>query len=220
MPISKSPKALPSHRPGKSGGKRDENRKRQVAKLGKAGLVLFCERGLEAVSVDDIVRKAKVAKGSFYRYFSDKSELVEALFSPSHSQIQVALDLAQSQTSALQSPADLTRVYGSLASTIAVLVSNNPEVLQLYLQENRGPDIEARRPILNLSKLIDDAGWQMTLVAQKHGLLRSSYNAKLGSLSSIGSIERLLLAYRRQETDLSAAEMSSAVIEIILDGVR
>lgn len=220
MPISKSPKALPTQRPGKSGGKRAENRKLQVSKLGQAGLRLFCMRGLEAVSVDEIVREAGVAKGSFYRYFSDKAELVEALYSPFYSQIQDAMDRSLAQMDHIGSPEELTRVYGALAGAIAVLVSNSPDLLQLYLQENRGPDTPTRRPILQICSIIEIATCRMTEVAQTHGLLRTSYDAKLGSLATIGAVERLLLAYRRNETQFNAAEISRALIDIILDGVR
>lgn len=40
---------------------------------------LFVQHGFDAVSVDDIVTEAGVAKGTFYLYFKSKSELVEAL---------------------------------------------------------------------------------------------------------------------------------------------
>lgn len=220
MTISRNSKALPTIRPGKSGGKRDQNRKQQVEKLMRAGLVLFCERGLEAVRVDDVVTRAGVAKGSFYRYFSDKPALLGALFAPVEVELRDALHRAQTQMETLQCPDELTRVYGALAGVIAIIVVRDPEILQLYLQENRGPDSPVRRPILRLSTFIDDTAWQMTLLAQDHGLLRTDCDAKISSMCSIGGIERLLLAYRRKETECSAAEISNSLIEIILDGVR
>lgn len=220
MTISRNSKTLPRQRPGKSGGKRDENRKQQVAKLLRAGLVLFCEQGLEAVRVDEIAAEAGVAKGSFYRYFSDKSNLLDSLFTPINEQLRSALGHAQMQMQTLASPDGLTRVYGALAGAIAIIVVRDPLLLKLYLQENRGPDNSVRRPILELSAFIDSAAWKMTVIAQEHGLLRSNYDAKIGSMASIGAIERLLLAYRREETEFTAAEISRVLIEIILDGVR
>lgn len=40
---------------------------------------LFEVKGLQAVSIDDIVKKAGVAKGTFYLYFTDKFDLVSKL---------------------------------------------------------------------------------------------------------------------------------------------
>ncbi|WP_418665872.1 TetR/AcrR family transcriptional regulator [Allofournierella sp.] len=40
---------------------------------------LFLEKGVSKTSIDDIVKRAQVAKGTFYLYFKDKSELQQAL---------------------------------------------------------------------------------------------------------------------------------------------
>lgn len=40
---------------------------------------LFEAKGMQAVSIDDIVKKAGIAKGTFYLYFTDKFDLVTKL---------------------------------------------------------------------------------------------------------------------------------------------
>jgi len=45
----------------------------------EAGLAEFDERGLQAVRVDDIVRRAQISHGTFYLYFSNKEDLFKAL---------------------------------------------------------------------------------------------------------------------------------------------
>ncbi len=44
--------------------------------LVRAGQKLFSEHAVDAVAIDDIVREAGVAKGSFYKYFADKEALL------------------------------------------------------------------------------------------------------------------------------------------------
>jgi AcrR family transcriptional regulator len=44
-----------------------------------AAIGLFAQAPIDAVTIDDIVRAADVAKGTFYLHFSDKHALVEAL---------------------------------------------------------------------------------------------------------------------------------------------
>lgn len=43
-------------------------------RLQRAALALFLQYGIEAVTIDQIVDGARTAKGSFYRYFRDKTE--------------------------------------------------------------------------------------------------------------------------------------------------
>jgi AcrR family transcriptional regulator len=47
--------------------------------LVRAGQKLFSDHAVDAVAVDDIVREAGVAKGSFYKHFPDKEALLTAV---------------------------------------------------------------------------------------------------------------------------------------------
>src|SRR4051812_4080972 len=86
-----SPPLVPPSRPGRPGGARDQNRQRRVEQLSGAALELFLTRGLSEVTVDDIVARARVAKGSFYRYFTDKEALVDALVAPAAAEFRAAV---------------------------------------------------------------------------------------------------------------------------------
>lgn len=48
-------------------------------KLKEAALDIFCEKGVEATTVEDITEKADLGKGTLYRHFSDKEEVVLVL---------------------------------------------------------------------------------------------------------------------------------------------
>ena len=60
--------------PVQTGGR---GRRRQG--LVEAALSAFATKGVAATSVDDIVRAAGVAKGTFYLYFTTKDEIVDAV---------------------------------------------------------------------------------------------------------------------------------------------
>ena len=55
--------------------KKNEKYQRLIA----AAFDLFENNGISAVSIDDIVKKAGVAKGTFYLYFKDKFDLISKL---------------------------------------------------------------------------------------------------------------------------------------------
>lgn len=58
------------------GGKLLENKKIKMTKLYDAAYDLFTSKGVHATVVDEIVRRAGVAKGTFYLYCRDKYDLV------------------------------------------------------------------------------------------------------------------------------------------------
>lgn len=59
--------------------KPDRRRARTRAALLQAGESLFAAQSVDAVSIDDIVAAADVAKGSFYNHFTDKEALAREI---------------------------------------------------------------------------------------------------------------------------------------------
>ena len=56
-----------------------QKKNEKYQKLIAAAFDLFENNGISAVSIDDIVKKAGVAKGTFYLYFKDKFDLISKL---------------------------------------------------------------------------------------------------------------------------------------------
>lgn len=68
----------------------DENHPTRLLLL-DAGLALADHKSLTAISVDDIVRGAAVAKGTFYVHFSDRTAFLVALHARFHEQLRDAI---------------------------------------------------------------------------------------------------------------------------------
>lgn len=49
---------------------------------------LFIEKGYHATSIQDILNRSGISKGSFYNYFASKGELFKAVFTSIHSQLE------------------------------------------------------------------------------------------------------------------------------------
>mgnify|MGYP000558698586 CR=1 FL=1 len=56
--------------------KKGEQRKQELLKLAYR---MFIEKGYENTSIDEIVAKAGIAKGTYYYYFASKEETLEAV---------------------------------------------------------------------------------------------------------------------------------------------
>ncbi|WP_188207581.1 TetR/AcrR family transcriptional regulator [Alkalibacillus aidingensis] len=70
-----------------------EKKKRIIA----ASVDLFAEKGFHATSVQEIVGRANVAKGSFYNYFQSKNELVHSIYDYYYAVIQEQMDVAKQE---------------------------------------------------------------------------------------------------------------------------
>jgi AcrR family transcriptional regulator len=66
--------------------------RRTVRRLLEAGLAEFSARGLHAVSVDDVVRRAQTSHGTFYLYFSNKEDLFKALLRDALHEMKIITD--------------------------------------------------------------------------------------------------------------------------------
>lgn len=213
------PSAVPKARPGKVGGRRDTNRRERVKALLDGALPLFLERGIEGTTIDDIAKAAGVAKGSFYRYFESKARLVEALFRPVAEQMEAVLAACDEGLSQARDAEGMNAAYERLGEGFAKIVLSHTDVVQLYLQENRGPRTEARAPVRDLADLVVERAVHLTKTARQAGLLRP-FPAEVSARTVIGAVERLLFAVLSGEEVGNPLELPEHLTSLVLDGLR
>ncbi|WP_058485753.1 TetR/AcrR family transcriptional regulator [Defluviitalea phaphyphila] len=79
-------------------GKTEEKKKIKKQRLFETALELFLIKGINKTTVDEIVKKAKVAKGTFYLYFKDKYDLKEKIVAEQAYKIfEDAINLSRNQ---------------------------------------------------------------------------------------------------------------------------
>lgn len=214
-----APGRQPTRRPGQSGSKRDLNRKQRADELARAALGLFLKGGVEPVTIDDVTRAAGVAKGTFYRYFDDKTQLVEALIAPLTAAVRSSMETASSALANARTEAELGRAYVMLASELAQTLLPNAPVVQLYLQESRAPAVGARAPIRKLADEVTLHAIELTRLAHGRALLRDLPPAVTAN-AVVGAVETLLFRFLEGAALGSPEEASSALISMVLDGLR
>jgi AcrR family transcriptional regulator len=213
------PPHIPTSRPGQAGGKRDRNRRARTEGLLTAAEQLFLARGIEDVSIDDITRQAGVAKGSFYRYFPDKVELVRALLSPARERVVSAFERAEQQLREGGSDADLNRAYLRLGRELLVALLGSPNVTRLYLQESRAPAVHARVPVRELEAEVVRLALRVTEAAFSRGLIRRT-PPEVSTLAVIGAAERLLIAHFEGALEVEPAVAVQGLVSLVLNGMR
>jgi AcrR family transcriptional regulator len=213
------PKGVALKRPGPPGGVRDTNRLKKSQAIRDAALGLFLERGIEGVSVDDIMKAAKMAKGSFYRYFADQTALVEDLMAETKAVMVEALEATSRALETASTRDAQVKAYKRIGEVLATLLLEKPGQVRLYLQESRAPAVGARKPIVDLAALVTRYALEMTTKAQRHGILRPIPVA-VSALAVVGATERLLLAVLQGENVGNVLDVPAALTTLILDGLK
>ncbi len=212
------PRSLPAERPGPTGGKRDLNRRKRLAQFASAALELMQRHGVEAVTIEQICEGAGLAKGSFYRYFSGKPALVEALFERLAEQVDAAMARAETALAAADNTDALVMAYADLAMALAPVVVEEQAVVRLYLQERRGPRTEARAVIRDFGDRLLARGEALTLAARAHGLLRDLPPA-VTTRAVIGAIEAVAWSHLEGDLPGDPGALGEALISLVLEGV-
>lgn len=216
-PSTKSPRAL--KRPGPVGGLRDTNRLQKTQAIREAALTLFLDLGIERVSVDDIMSESKMAKGSFYRYFTDQAQLVEELVKPLKTQMVEVLDGCLKEIEQAFTRSAQNEAYSNVGRVLAGLLIEYPGPVRLYLQESRAPAVGARVPIIELSRLVTRYAIDITSSALEQGLIKNVHPT-VSALTVVGTTERLLYAVLLNEDIGPVEHVAEHVTRMILDGLK
>lgn len=206
-------------RPGPPGGVRDTNRLKKSQAIREAALSLFLDRGVEGVSVDDIMRASQMAKGSFYRYFADQVGLMEELMLPLQARMADALEICAAELAGSSSRQAQAATFQKIAVILSTLLTECPGQVRLYLQECRAPGIGARRPIVELAKRVTTAAIDITARAQQVGLTNSG-NPAVAALTVVGAVERLVFALLHNEDIGDHAAVPPVLMATLLGGLK
>ena len=177
------------------------------------------QQGIEGVTVDELARTAGVAKGSFYRYFRDKVELVETMLEPLFSHIRGAFDACEQAIADADSQDGLLGAYNGLADSLTQVLMSFPREVILYFQEARGPAVGARVCVRQMSAEIGQRAIRLTELARDRGLLRT-FDPRVSALAVVGASERLLFEVLTGGDIGVPHKAAEGLVSLIMDGMR
>lgn len=213
------PSKMPDARPGPEGGRRHLNRLARTRTLVEAALACFLAQGLDLVTIDDVTREAGVAKGSFYRYFDNKEDLIATLFHPTADAVASAMTRACESLEAASDPPALEAAYTLLAADLATVLFANADTVRLFLQERHGPATPGRAPIRALDEQVLALAVRITHAGRASGLLRP-VDPQVSAAAVVGAVMQLLWVQLVQAPPDDPIARASALIDIVLHGVR
>lgn len=213
------PSRVPGARPGPEGGRRQQNRLARTQALVDAAVRCFLDRGLDGATIDDVVKAASVAKGSFYRYFQNKEDVVEAVFLPVTERVSGAMGACATAVESAMDPAALQAAYEAMAAELLAVFLDAPDVVKLFLQERHGPPTPCRQPILTLDAAVREHAVRMAKAGRTHGLLRP-LDPTLSALVTVGAVHELLWQSLHGRGPVDPATSTTELIDLVLHGVR
>jgi AcrR family transcriptional regulator len=194
-----------------------QRRRARRRALADSAFSLFLDRGLEPVTIDQIVNAAGLSKGTFYHHFDNKEALLRWVYEPLARQIEQAFtDLGDSLATDRERSA-VRGAYELFAARMGVATLRDPLASRLFLQERRGPAVGARQPISELAASIEAHAVRTSELAAERGLLR--HDPAIVGHAVIGAIENVLHALVTGRLSRDVGEVAAQMTQLVLDGM-
>lgn len=173
----------------------------------------FVEKGFAAVTVDDIVANAEVARGTFYLYFRDKRAVFEALVDEFLARIEGcvrSIDLALPETPVEQLRANIRR--------LVELALAEPAIVKLALHDATGLDPELDEKMHGyyerLRALIDESLGQ----GQVLGMVRAGDRRVMVAIG-LGGLKEVLVDAVAGEVAPDAERITEEIMRFLAGGL-
>jgi len=194
-----------------------EKRKQQIIDAAKN---MFIERGFQSTHIGQVCDELDIARGTVYQYFSNKKEILIALFDSIVEQIKDVLDqddmddfLKHHKSSSDVEDFIRTRVV----STVSIIL-NEPIVIKLIFKDiqGMGEDIVkiVNKSVLKIKKVI--VGEIKKLIDLK--VFRKNLNADVTASMLMGAVMMLIYEYDKSNKDILGKESVNAIVENYLSG--
>ena len=199
-------------------GRREEKKRQTQTRILDGSAKLFVDRGYERCTIDDIVKAAGIARGTFYLYFEDKSSVFKALLDGLYQPIVEIL------TSALKDMAENNNTplahqirYIKTAIDLAQLIESKQAALPLHFREVWAAGVQGEA-IRQWRKQIEELASQLIASSIEHNLIRP-VPPMLTSMAVVGSTERIIWGWLHGELPQSRRTLAQELAALFWQGI-
>jgi AcrR family transcriptional regulator len=188
-----------------------EERRQQILDCARDA---FAEKGYHNVTIDDVVARANIARGTYYLYFDDKRAVLDALVDDFLQRIFgciVSIDLAHAHDSA----------HDQLRQNIERIVRlalDQPAMLKIALRDANGLDAAFDAKIRSFYTAIRTLLSESLGQGQDNGLVRSGDRAVMVSIG-LGGLKESLLDAVTGELGSSPEALVAEVMRFLESGL-
>ena len=184
------------------------DRERRRAQILTIAAEVFAEKGYHDAKIEDIVARAKVARGTFYLYFEDKRAIFEELVSGFVRQLAETIEPIETVPDS-----DPTRVMFELRSNLLRLVERfmaEPAMAKVLFSAAVGLDADFDRKLADFYEPVRGLLESALEQGEAAGIVRPG-NHRLRSYALLGAFKELLyqVVVRKVESDTDALVTST-----------
>jgi len=173
-----------------------ESRKQQ--RIFSAALTEFSKEGYAGASLNSIVKKIGISKGSLFNYFFDKHGLFLFVFEQALEMVKDYLRRVRDETA---SDDLFTRLEKSLLAGVA-FIRGHPRVYKIYLRVLFESDLPDRNSLIKSIRLLStEYLTEFLLVAKERGEIHADVDVREAVFVVEAVLERFLQAYGLQHLD-------------------
>jgi len=194
-----------------------ERRKQQIVDAAKN---MFIERGFQSTHIGQVCEELDIARGTVYQYFSNKKEILMALFDSTIEKLKDALDQEDMEEflKTHKSAKDIEEfIKSQFISTMSIIV-NEPIIIKLIFKDIQGLDDDViaivNKSVLRIKDVIVNA--IKKLIELK--VLRNTVNANITAYMLMGAVMMLIYEYDKKCDDILGRESLNAIVENYLNG--
>lgn len=184
-------------------------------RLYDAAMELIGEKGFTDASVDEIVERAGVAKGTVYYHFTGKAELVEALIADRLRPLVVEF-----KRSAEQNKDDPRAAIEALVRAELEFLSEQSSFSKLLLTEMWREDRLWRQTLLQLRRELMNVMYDVITQGIASGVFRDDVDPSFGASALFGMTATVALDWLAFEPTKPLDEVLEQITRVALNAIR
>jgi len=184
-------------------------------RLFDAAMELIGERGFTDASVDEIVERAGVAKGTVYYHFAGKAELVEALIADRLRPLVVSFNEA-----AAQNAGDPRASVEALVRAELEFLSEQSSFSKLLITEMWREDRVWRETLVLLRRELMTVIREVIVEGIESGAFRSDVDPNFGASALFGMTATVALDWLAFEPAKPLAEVLEQITRVAFNAIR
>jgi AcrR family transcriptional regulator len=186
-------------------------RRRQILASAKA---VFAEAGYHGASINAIIERAQIARGTFYLYFESKSAVFDSILDQALSDLRTRI--RRIEVDDPSAPAPQVQLREQVVATLEYIVSDRPLAL-LLLSAGHTPDAEAAERLDQFFAEVRDLRRRALETGMEIGLLRPC-QPPLVAAAMLGMIRGVIEFVVRSDA-IKVDEVVSEMLMVALRGV-
>lgn len=199
---------------GRNAAQNLEMRARTREKLLDAALSVLSSRAYQSVKIQDIARRARVAKGLFYEHFHNKEDVAR------HVALQVGDEICREILGRLKDEmfTDPHSIFQAAYDAYFDVIERNRQLAMFFVKEGRGLGVGLGRIIQSMFDRVEKLALSQFERGLKAGLIRTSLHYGMLSRAITGLLEQAT-HYYLLHPEMSRREAVRTLVEFSIGGV-